>query len=50
MNKNIEIINKEKLVEYEKKMATLNQEIYLTQNLYQAFIESKARSSKGSSA
>lgn len=25
MNKNIEIINKEKLVEYEKKMATLNQ-------------------------
>ncbi len=25
MNKNIDIINREKLVEYEKKMATLNQ-------------------------
>ena len=38
LNKNIEIINREKLVEYEKRMATLNQEINLTQNLYQAFL------------
>ncbi len=49
LNKNIEIINREKLVEYEKRMATLNQEINLTQNLYQAFLESKARSKVGSS-
>ena len=38
LNKNIEIMNREKLVEYEKRMATLNQEINLTQNLYQAFL------------
>ena len=31
-------------------MATLNQEINLTQNLYQAFLESKARASKVSSS
>jgi len=38
LNKNIEIMNREKLIEYEKKMATFNQEISLTQNLYQAFL------------
>lgn len=31
-------------------MATLHQEINLTQNLYQAFLESKARGSKGTNA
>lgn len=30
-------------MDYEKKMATLNNEINLTQNLYQAFIEAKSR-------
>ena len=38
INKNIERINKEKLVEYQKTMATLNNEINLTQNLYQSFL------------
>ena len=46
VNKNIERINKEKLLEYQKKMATLNNEINLTQNLYQTFIEAKSRSGK----
>lgn len=41
--KNIEKINKEKLVDYHKKMATLNSEILLTQNLYQSFIEAKSK-------
>ncbi len=31
-------MNREKLVEYEKRMATLNQEINLTQNLYKTFL------------
>lgn len=46
INKNIDRINKEKLVEYQKKMATLNNEINLTQNLYQSFIDAKSRSGK----
>lgn len=46
INKNIDRINKQKLVEYQKKMATLNNEINLTQNLYQSFIEAKSRSGK----
>ena len=43
INKNIDRINKEKMLEYQKKMATLNSEINLTQNLYQSFMEAKAR-------
>lgn len=31
------------MLEYQKKMATLNNEINLTQNLYKAFMESKSR-------
>lgn len=46
INKNIERINKEKLLEYQKKMATLNNEINLTQNLYQSFLEAKSRAAK----
>lgn len=46
VNKNIDRINKEKLVDYQKKMATLNNEINLTQNLYQSFIDAKSRSGK----
>lgn len=42
-------MNKEKMVEYQRKMATLNNEINLTQNLYQAFMKSKARSQLGDS-
>ena len=38
INKNIDRINKEKLLEYQKKMSTLNNEINLTQNLYQSFL------------
>lgn len=41
--RNMEKINRQKLVDYEKKMATLNSEINLTQQLYQAFMEAKAR-------
>lgn len=41
--RNMEKINKEKLFDYEKKMATLNSEINLTQELYKAFTEAKAR-------
>ena len=41
--RNTEKINRQKLVDYEKKMATLNSEINLTQQLYQAFMEAKAR-------
>jgi hypothetical protein len=37
-NKILERINKDKLIEYQKKMAALNSEIYLTQNLYQSFM------------
>lgn len=43
VNKNMERLNKEKLIEYQKKMATLNNEINLTQNLYKTFVEAKAR-------
>ncbi len=39
----MEKINKEKLFDYEKKMATLNSEINLTQELYKAFTDAKAR-------
>ena len=46
INKNIDRINKEKLIDYQKKMATLNNEINITQNLYQSFIDAKARSGK----
>jgi serine/threonine protein kinase HipA of HipAB toxin-antitoxin module len=43
INKNIDRINKEKLIQYEKKMATLNSEINVTQTLYQQFLQAKAR-------
>ena len=46
VNKNIDRINKEKLLEYQKKMATLNNEINLTQNLYQSFLDAKSRAKK----
>jgi hypothetical protein len=42
-HRNMEKINREKLLDYEKKMATLNSEINLTQQLYQTFMEAKAR-------
>lgn len=42
-HRNMEKINKEKLVDYEKKMATLNNEINLTTQLYKTFVETKAR-------
>lgn len=47
INKNIDRINKEKLIQYEKKMATLNSEINVTQTLYQQFLEAKARENRG---
>ena len=43
VNKVMDRINKDKLVEYEKKMATLNSEINLTQTLYNQLLEAKAR-------
>jgi 16S rRNA G527 N7-methylase RsmG len=43
INRNVEKINKERLIEYEKKMATLNSEINLTKTLYDRFLEVKAR-------
>lgn len=46
VSKNAEKISKEKLIEYQKKMATLNSEIYLTKNLYDNFIEAKSRVKK----
>lgn len=42
-HRNMEKINKEKVLDYEKKMATLNSEINLTQQLYKAFLDAKAR-------
>jgi hypothetical protein len=39
--------NKDKLAEYQKKMATLNMEINLTQNLYNTFLDAKSRLKKG---
>lgn len=49
-NRNIQKINKEKMLEYQRKMATLNSQINLTQNLYQNFLQAKSRSSNSSSA
>jgi hypothetical protein len=46
MNKNIDRIYKEKQMDYEKKMATLNNEINITQNLYQTFMEAKSRAGR----
>ena len=43
LNKVMDRINKDKMVEYEKKMATLNSEINLTETLYNQFMEAKAR-------
>lgn len=34
------------MIEYERRMATLNSEIFLTQNLYQSFMEAKGRLKK----
>lgn len=45
-NKVLERINREKLVEYERQMAMLNSEIYLTQNLYQSFMEARSKIKK----
>lgn len=42
-NRNMEKISREKLMDYEKKMATMNSEINLTQQLYKSFMEAKAR-------
>lgn len=39
-------VNKDKLVEYQKKMATLNVEINLAQNLYTSFLDAKSRVGK----
>ena len=36
-------LQKDKIKQYEQKMITLNQEINITQNLYKAFLEAKAR-------
>lgn len=36
-------LQKDKIREYEQKMITLTQEISVTQNLYKAFLEAKAR-------
>ena len=47
-NRNIEKINKEKMLEYQRKMATLNSEINLTQNLYQNFLQAKSRTKRSS--
>lgn len=41
--RNSEKINRDKILDYEKKMATLNNEINLTQQLYKTFMEAKAR-------
>ena len=41
--KNADRINKEKLIDYERKMATLNAEINLTQNLYNSFLSAKSK-------
>ncbi len=46
--KNVERINKEKTVDYERKMATLNAEINLTQNLYNSFVTAKSKAVKKS--
>lgn len=46
VNKNIDKINKDKLIEYEKKMATLNSEINLTQTLYHQFMAVKSKANK----
>ena len=34
------------MIDYQKKMATLNNEINITQNLYQSFLDAKTRSGK----
>lgn len=39
----MEKISKDKILDYEKKMATLSNEINLTQQLYKAFMDAKAR-------
>jgi hypothetical protein len=43
----MEKINKDKLLDYEKKMATLNSEINLTQHLYKTFLEAKSKKKQG---
>lgn len=42
-HKNAEKISKEKMASYHKKMATLNSEILLTQNLYQSLVGAKSQ-------
>ena len=42
----MEKINKDKMTDYHKKMAALNSEILLTQNLYQSLISAKAKVKK----
>ena len=42
-HRNMERINKDKMLDYEKKMATLSSEINLTQQLYKTFVDAKAR-------
>jgi hypothetical protein len=39
--------NKDKLAEYQMKMATLNMEINMAQNLYSSFLDAKSRINKG---
>ncbi len=41
--KNVDRINKQKLIDYERKMAALNAEINLTQNLYNSFLTAKSK-------
>ena len=45
-HKNAEKISKEKMASYHKKMASLNSEILLTQNLYQSLVGAKAQLAK----
>ena len=42
-HRNADKLQRDKIKEYEQKMITLTQEINITQNLYQAFLEAKAR-------
>lgn len=42
-HRNADRLQKDKIKEYEEKMITLTQEIGITQNLYKAFLDAKAR-------
>jgi len=42
-HRNADKLQRDKIKEYEQKMITLTQEINITQDLYKAFLEAKAR-------